>query len=310
MECYHQLKMAKILILTSKLTDTKKSFVNLVKQNFQDEQTEISIEEISTICLSLSKNEISFKVSGVDICRYDLVFLRGITSRNIFIATTVAMVLEKLGIKYFDTLYSEAGPHRSKLGSLVKLVGSTICIPKTLYFADKNYTKHYREISCGLGSPFVAKEMSLQKGKGVHRIYCLKDLRTLPAQTKRGSENEYFFQKFIEKDHEYRILVLGKKIGVWEEKISASKDEFRNNIALGAREIFLNVKDIPSKLETLAINAADSLGIQVAGVDVIVDVHGKYFVLEVNRGPGLTYDESVSPEFKAIAEFLEKECRK
>jgi ribosomal protein S6--L-glutamate ligase len=300
--------MSKILILSSKLAKKNKKFVDFIVKDFQNRQTKISIEKISSLYLSISQGSIFMEIAGKNIKSYDLVYLRGITGGDIFDATLAAICLKYLHINYFDTLYSDAGPHRTKLGSLAVLASHNLPIPKTVFFADKNYVKHFGKLSKELGVPFIAKEMSLQRGKGVHFINSVEDLKNLPKRSKGGSLNEFFFQEFIDKDHEYRILTLGKKVGVWEEKVRTDIKEFRNNVALGASEIFMDPGKIPQKLAKVAIGAADALGIEIAGVDVMT-AGEKVYVLEVNRGPGLTYDEKVSPEFKVIAKFFEKEAK-
>ena len=122
---------------------------------------------------------------------------------------------------------------------------------------------------------------------------------------------EFMFQELINKVHEYRVLVLGNTIGVWEEKVNTNEDEFRNNVAIGAKELFFSVKDIPVELSSFAIKAAEVLQVQIAGVDIMIEEHtNKAYIIEVNRGPGLTYDERISPEFKAIASYIEKEANK
>jgi D-alanine-D-alanine ligase-like ATP-grasp enzyme len=49
--------------------------------------------------------------------------------------------------------------------------------------------------------------------------------------------------------------------------------------------------------------------LQIAGVDIAEDQNtGKYYLIEVNRGPGFTYDTEVSPEMDQIAKFLKEEA--
>ena len=45
----------------------------------------------------------------------------------------------------------------------------------------------------------------------------------------------------------------------------------------------------------------------MAGVDLLIDKDGKPWILEVNRGPGFTYDDPASPELKNLAKFFVQE---
>jgi len=104
---------------------------------------------------------------------------------------------------------------------------------------------------------------------------------------------------------------LGEKAGVWERKIITAKGEFRHNIALGADEEFLPIAKIPDSISRLTVAAASFLSLQIAGVDIAVEKGtGKTFLVEVNRGPGLTYDTNLSPEIDEIARYLGKEAEK
>jgi len=100
-------------------------------------------------------------------------------------------------------------------------------------------------------------------------------------------------------------------VKVWEAKISTDPKEFRSNVALGAREEFYPLADLPPKMEEIAVKAAKTLNIQIAGVDLLEEkVTKKVWLLEVNRGPGFTYDTKISPEIKKIAAFFAKELNK
>ena len=103
-------------------------------------------------------------------------------------------------------------------------------------------------------------------------------------------------------------MVLKDRVAVAERKIRTDPNEFRSNVALGAREEFISVDKVPAGMKEIAVNAAKTLKIETAGVDILVDKkEGKWWVLEVNRGPGITYDTSVSSELTEIAKFLDRE---
>ena len=73
----------------------------------------------------------------------------------------------------------------------------------------------------------------------------------------------------------------------------------------------MDLDKIPADLAKIAIGAAVKLNLQIAGVDIAEDKNtGKYYLIEVNRGPGFTYDTKVSPEMDQIAKFLKEETEK
>ena len=53
------------------------------------------------------------------------------------------------------------------------------------------------------------------------------------------------------------------------------------------------------------------LNLQIAGVDLAIQKKtNNVFLVEVNRGPGITYDTKISPEIDEMAKFLEESVKK
>jgi len=130
----------------------------------------------------------------------------------------------------------------------------------------------------------------------------VQDFQELLQKTAKNSQ--FLFQKFYANDGDYRILVLGKEVRVWEKR-TRKKGEFRNNIALGGEEKFFPLKKIPAKMAEIAMSAAGSLNLQIAGVDILVEKKtDKMWLLEVNHAPCFTYEVKISPEIPAVAAFL------
>ena len=247
-------------------------------------------------------------MDGMALTNFSFVYFRRAGSDFSIASSTLALCLKYLGIKFVDTTWGEIGPLGSKFTSLVKLGLEGLPIFPTCYVWGGNIEKYSKRISKSLGFPLVAKELSTQRGKGVHKINSPEDFKALPMKDSQGRDNQYLFQKFASIDHEYRLLVLGTEVRVWEEKINTNKDEFRHNVALGATEEFFDIKKLPETLSKVAVSAARALNLQVAGVDVATEKStGKVFLIEVNRGPGLTYDTTISPELSEIAKFLDRE---
>jgi len=123
-----------------------------------------------------------------------------------------------------------------------------------------------------------------------------------------GPKQEFLFQDFYPDNEEYRLLVLGYKPMVYYQKIRTDPNEFRANTDLGAEERYLPVSQAPRQMKKMAIKAARVLNYEAAGVDFLVDKKTKKtWILEVNRGPGFTYDLKASPELPTLASFLAKQ---
>ncbi|MGB6011098.1 MAG: 30S ribosomal protein S6--L-glutamate ligase, partial [Desulfobacterales bacterium] len=77
-------------------------------------------------------------------------------------------------------------------------------------------------------------------------------------------------------------LVVGGKIAGAIE-LWPREGDFRANIHLGGES---RPKDLSHELEDIALKATDALGLEIAGVDLILDQNGRINVIEVNYSPG------------------------
>lgn len=301
--------MKKALILTDTIGQNKETFVIEIQKRLPSD-CRIYLARFSDVSFYIEKGKIEIAVEGLakTIRNFDFVYFRRAGKSFGIVAATVAAGLEFLKVQYVDKTWIEIGPLGSKMTSLMKLAAAGVDIIPTFYCWNTQIAENKKQIIEKFGFPFVAKELGTQLGRGVYLIQKEVDFEKLPVQSEdRRGENQYLFQKFIDKRDEYRFLVLGDKVAVAEKKIATVKDEFRNNISLGAREEFLEVSSIPQNIQQMAVAGAKALNIQIAGVDITTDTQGTSWVLEVNRGPGLTYDTSVSPEIDELAKYFKEQ---
>lgn len=299
--------MKKILILVDKIGEKRELFVKHVTARVGTDVS-ITLAKFSDLYFSVSDKDLAVEINHIPITDFDLVYFRHVGGKFSVMASTLAICLQVKGIKVIDTAWSEIGPLGSKFTSLVKLGAEGLPIIKTVYVWQTKIPQECERIIKELGLPLVAKELSMQRGKGVFKIESRDDFAKLPLKDSRGGDNQFMFQEYKNLGEEYRVLVLGRKVGVWEKKIVTVKGEFRHNVSLGAREEFMKIEDIPEDLAKIATDASVKLNLQIAGVDIAVNKNtGKYCLIEVNRGPGFTYDTEVSPEMDQIAKFLREE---
>ncbi|KKR71362.1 MAG: Alpha-L-glutamate ligase, RimK family [Candidatus Woesebacteria bacterium GW2011_GWA2_40_7b] len=299
--------MKKILILVDKMGEKRELFVKHITTRVGTD-VNITLALFSDLYFSVSGKDLTVEINKIPITGFDLVCFRHVGGKFSVLASTLAICLQVKGVKLIDSVWSEIGPLGSKFTSLVKLGVEGLPIMKTIYVWQTKIPEETERITRELGFPLVAKELSMQRGKGVFKIDSVEDIANLPLTDSKGRDNQFMFQEYKDLGEEYRVLVLGRKVGVWEKKIVTVAGEFRHNVSLGAREEFMKIEDIPADLAKIAIDAAVKLNLQIAGVDIAVNKNtGKYCLIEVNRGPGFTYDTKVSPEMDQIAKFLREE---
>ncbi|MDP3994544.1 MAG: hypothetical protein Q8P91_01790 [bacterium] len=300
--------MKKILVLVDAIGKKKELFTEGIGRGLPEGYS-VSLVRFSDLSFHIDGKKISIKVDGIneEITNFGLIYFRRVGTRFFSLAGTLAICLDSLNIRFFDTTFRHVGPDEDKFTNLTRLSLAGLPVMPTFFCWHNKIEEKEKEIMAKFGLPLIAKQLSSHRGKGVYLIKRQEDFKLL---AKDFPDGEFLFQKFYENDEEYRILVLGGTIGAFEKKIRTDPNEFRSNVALGAREEFVNIKKIPQEMKKIAIEAARVLNIEVAGVDILVDKKGRNWLLEVNRGPGLTYDSKVSPELSGLASFFTRELRK
>lgn len=301
--------MKKILILVDKIGEKKELFSHLISQRLGD-GIQLEMARFSDLYFEVWGENVIVEVNQAPITDYSLVYIRRAGDKYSVTAATLALCLGKLGIKFIDLTWKEIGPLGSKYTSLVKLSLAGFPVFPSVYANQSTIGVYPAKIAGRLGLPLVAKELSMQRGKGVYLIKKTEDFKSLPLTDKHGGGNHFLFQKYIDIEREYRLLVLGERVRVWEEKIIAETEEFRHNVALGAKEKFMPINELPAEMEKIAVGGAKVLNLQIAGADMAVEKKtGKIYLIEVNRGPGFTYDIGISPEMDELAGYLDSEAR-
>ena len=222
------------------------------------------------------------------------------------LAFMLAHLAKKKGVYFIDRFHEQIKDSSdvAKIVQMFRLALAGASIPKT-YFAGSYSEEHLKSAEEYLGFPIVVKECNTSQGAGV---FLAKDLSSLQEVIGRLSEkNErsaIFLQEFIPNTFEYRLLVTGDKVAVAEKKIRSEKEEFRNNVHLGAREEFMDVDAVKEEIRREALLASAITDIQVAGVDIVVKENGEPVIFEVNACPALTLDPGISQEIERLADYL------
>ena len=241
-----------------------------------------------------------FNRDGSEIIDIDAVIPR-IGASITFYGTAVVRQFETMGV---FTLNSSTAISRSrdKLRSLQIMARKRINMPIT-GFAHSNLNK-VDLINMVGGIPIIVKLLEGTQGKGVMIAESKKAAGSL-INTFNDLNTDILVQEFIKEagGMDIRCFVIGDKV-VAAMKRQAKEDEFRSNIHLGglASEI-----KITSEERQIAIKATKSLGLNVAGVDIIRSDRGP-LVLEVNSSPGLEGIENMTKKDIAtkIIRFIEK----
>ncbi|MEM8805578.1 MAG: 30S ribosomal protein S6--L-glutamate ligase [Cyanobacteria bacterium P01_G01_bin.38] len=224
-----------------------------------------------------------------------------IGASNTFYGTAVIRQFEMMGV--FVTNDSQAiSRSRDKLRCLQLLSKQGIGLPVT------GFAHSTKDID-GLinivgGAPLVIKLLEGTQGIGVV-LAETQQAATSVIEAFRGLDANILVQEFIAeaKGADLRCFVIGDKV-VAAMKRQGAPGEFRSNLHRGGNAE--KIKLTPEERST-AVRAAKTMGLRVAGVDLLRSNHGPV-VMEVNSSPGLEGIEKATGLNVAgkIMEFLEK----
>ncbi|WP_345874950.1 30S ribosomal protein S6--L-glutamate ligase [Shewanella algae] len=253
--------------------------------------------------MNISMQQSSIHIGGVELPSFDAVIPRigaGIT----FYGTAVVRQFEMMATY---TLNSSMGISRSrdKLRSMQLLSRKGIGLPVT-GFANKPSDIPDLIDMVG-GAPLVIKLLEGTQGIGVVLAETRKAAESV-IEAFMGLKANIMVQEYIKEAQgaDIRCFVLGDKV-IAAMKRQALPGEFRSNLHRGGTATL--VKLSPEE-RSIAVRAAKTMGLNVAGVDILRSNHGPV-VMEVNSSPGLEGIEAATGKdvAGAIIEFIAKQRR-
>lgn len=190
---------------------------------------------------------------------------------------------------------------RSKLRALQLLSRKGVGLPVTGFAHDVHNTRQLIQLVGG--APVVVKLLEGTQGRGVVLAETVKAAESV-IDAFIALKADFLVQEFIKEagGSDVRCFVIGKKVVAAMERKSAP-GEFRSNLHRGGTAVLTKLTPLERRT---AIKAAQTMGLNVAGVDILRSSRGP-LVMEVNSSPGLRgIEESTGVNVAAkIIQFIE-----
>jgi len=202
---------------------------------------------------------------GSSITYYGTAVVRQFQEMNIFCANTAHGILNS----------------RDKLRSLQLLARHSIGIPKTNYVRDKmDVLPAIKRVG---NAPVIIKLIEGTQGIGVLLAESTRSAEAL-IELLQSQKQNVLVQKFVaeSKGKDIRAFVVGSKVVAAMRRV-AQGQEFRSNVHRGG---LTEAVELSEEYKETAVRAAQIMGLQVAGVDMLEGADGPQ-IMEVNSSPGL-----------------------
>lgn len=197
-----------------------------------------------------------------------------------FFGTAVVRQIEQMGVFCVNSANGVANA-RDKLRSLQILSRHNIGIPGTAFARDRyDILPAVERVG---GAPVVIKVLEGTQGVGVILAESIKVAEAI-IEALQGAKQNVLIQKFIaeSKGRDIRAFVVGDQVVAAMRRV-AQGTEFRSNVHRGGKA---EPVELTREFERTAVQAAQIMGLRVAGVDMLEAAEGPQ-IMEVNSSPGL-----------------------
>ena len=220
-------------------------------------------------------------------------------------APVVAKYLEAHSVLFFNSevnlLYASG-----KLMQMFVLALHNVPVPDTFFAPKALLTELFADgkLPQAFTYPLILKANDGSKGDDNHLVADAK--QALDILSASAKDKEYIVQNFIPNDGDYRLLYTGLENNeplVFRR--TAVAGSHLNNTSKGGTGAFVDIAKLPADYLRYAQKAAELLGREIGGVDILVDkTNGKPYVLEVNGTPALATGYGVDVKLGRLAKFL------
>ena len=256
--------------------------------------------------VAMEKNKPAVMYDGENLMGIDAIIPR-IGASITFYGTAIVRQFEMM--KVFSTSESQAIIRsRDKLRSLQILSREGVGIPKTVFAKHPKNQEVEGLIRNVGGAPLIIKLLEGTQGLGVVLADTEGSAKSM-IEAFSGIKTNILIQEYIKESKGVDIrafVVNGEVVGAMERK--GKEGEFRSNLHRGGKG---KVIELTKRERSAALRAAKSLGLAIAGVDMLRSSRGP-LIVEVNSSPGLEGIEGATKVDIAgkIIEYIEQNVSK
>ncbi len=240
---------------------------------------EVRVLNTLRFAIDLSDDEPDLMYRGKQLSHYDAVLPR-IGASITFFGLAVVRQMEQMDI-YTPNTSAGIANSRDKLRANQILSRHRIGMPATMFARDRaDVLPAIKQVG---GAPVVIKLLEGTQGIGVI-LAPENKIAEAVIETLQSTKQNVLIQRFVaeSKGRDVRALVVGDRV-VGAMRRVAQGDEFRSNVHRGGK---VEAVDLDEDYRHVAVQAAQIMGLRVAGVDMLETDNGPS-IMEVNSSPGL-----------------------
>lgn len=251
-----------------------------LREAFATRGAEVTFLSLRSCSMGLETGEGRLHLPGLDGQLPDAAFVRGISGgslEEVVFRLDLLHALAESGVPvYNDARAIERSVDKALTSFMLAREG--LPTPETLVTADREEALVHAEQESSAGRSLVCKPLFGSQGEGVVRINHSEELPETEAVN-----GVWYLQRFLPSAEsgaaDWRLFVVGGRVVA---SMLRTSGDWRTNVTQGGRCI----AGTPDKsVRHMAQRAVRVLNISYAGVDLMCDRDGRWWVLEVNSIP-------------------------
>lgn len=274
----------KSLLIVGCDIDQKQAYYDEYKAFFarSSEGVSVSIVDVCDILLACGDDDIIAHDMKHDrpVNEYDIVMWRGAGIRRYDdMLRVVGVYCRRYSVKYMNDIF--VGHQQSKLSQAAFFFDHNLPVAMTIAvnraaFAGRDLLP--------ITFPCIMKAVNGAHGKDNYVVHTIEEARAIDEAS---PGTRYVWQRFIENDGDYRVLVLGGDTLII--KRTSTDGTHLNNTSQGGVAQLANAEELPAQAIADAKKVAAILNMDIAGVDIITDKarQNEHTLLEINTQPQL-----------------------
>lgn len=262
------------------LSNHPKSYsTNRIKDAARARGHSVRILNTSSFALDIQSGNPDLLYKGKPVYRPEAIIPRIAASQSLF-GTSVVRQFEHMGVYTLNPSFA-VSVAQDKLRTMQILSRHNIGIPHTAFVFQKGDIEPALE-KLG-GAPVIIKLLHGTQGAGVMLVDKTAIAKAI-VEALQVANHQVLLQRFVSESEgrDIRAFVIGDRV-VASMRRTAQEGEFRSNVHLGAHT---EVVELPEAYQRAAVQAAQILGLRIAGVDILESSSGPQ-ILEINSSPGL-----------------------
>lgn len=210
-----------------------------------------------------------------ELSNFDVVLFRGISPYFIE-SKIIARYLQSKGVKIVDEVLAQGDYEGQKLSMHSRMFAHNVPQPPTFFALS---AENLKKVLKKLELPVMVKHIKGSHRQGVFKFSSEREiLRFFQLKEKLS---DYLIQQWYPCDYFYRVIVLGNKVlGAMQRTATYKGDNSKVPYIGSSKQV-----EVFPELGEVALKAKKAIGIEFAGVDIILDQNNHPRVLEVNRAP-------------------------